>query len=80
VFFVQVMAEANSKNRVVRLDGLDPDATYRLYKVSMEEGKELTIKTDEVYSGSVLMNGGMKIERQWGDFRGQLLWLKKEDK
>lgn len=79
LFFVQVMAEVNSKWRVVRLQGLKPDAKYRLYKVSMEEGKELLISTDQIYSGALLMNGGLKIERQWGDFRGQLIWLKQEE-
>lgn len=34
--------------------------------------------TGKVYSGQPLQNGGMILERQWGDFWARLIWLKQQ--
>lgn len=60
VTFVQVLAEANCHSRKLRLKGLEPQADYYL-----EE-------TGEVYSGRLLMQGGLLIPRLHGDFVSRL--------
>lgn len=61
VTFVQVLAKPNQKSFHIRLQGLDPNAEYRL------EG------TEQVYSGSLLMYAGILIPREMGDFKSRLL-------
>ena len=61
VTFVQVLAKPNQKSFHIRLQGLDPNAEYRL------EG------TEQVYSGSLLMYAGILIPRKMGDFKSRLL-------
>lgn len=56
VTYVQVLAQPNCHSRKLRLKGLNPDADYCL------EG------TKEVYSGRLLMYGGILIPRVFGDF------------
>lgn len=60
VTYVQVLSEANFKSRRIRLKGLDAMAKYRL-----EE-------TGEIYAGSVLMNAGFSVSRDFGDFISHL--------
>lgn len=60
VTYVQVLSEANFKSRRLRLKGLDASAKYRL-----EE-------TGEIYAGSVLMNAGFLVKRDFGDFISHL--------
>jgi len=67
VTFVQVLSRANYHSRRVRLQGLDPDARYRV------EG------TDKVYGGDALMYAGLPMENLWGDFLSRLISLKKEE-
>lgn len=56
VTYVQVLAEPNCHSRRLKLKGLNPEADYRL-----EE-------TGGVYSGALLMQGGILIPRKFGDF------------
>ena len=43
------------------------------------DGLEGMIKdTEKSYSGQLLQNGGMVLERMWGDFRAKLVWLKRQ--
>lgn len=58
-FYVQVMARANAKSRFVRLAGLDPERRYAV------EGK--------AYAGSTLMQAGVRIPAESGDFRSRLI-------
>ena len=39
---------------------------------------DITKDTGKVYSGQMLKNGGMLVERMWGDFRAKLIWLKRQ--
>ena len=49
-------AEPNMVQYSVRLRGLIPEQKYRL-----EE-------SDEIYTGSALMNGGVLLPKTWGDY------------
>lgn len=59
VTFVQVRARANVHSRRIRLKGLNPAAEYRLVRDEKETG--------EVYSGRLLMQGGILIPEASGD-------------
>lgn len=61
VTYVQVLAGANVRSRKVRLGGLDEEALYRL------EG------TEKVYSGQMLMYGGVLAEAQEGDYVSRVM-------
>lgn len=76
VFYTQVLNEPNRRSRILRLQGLQPDADYRIWQVDME-GEELLKSTGETVGGSVLMQGGFPFERLWGDFQCRLLYLEK---
>ena len=76
VFFTQVLNEPNRRSRILRLQGLQPDADYQIRQVDME-GEELLKDTGRTVNGSVLMEGGFPFERLWGDFRCRLLYLEK---
>lgn len=65
VTYVQVLAEANKKSRKIRLKGLDVNARYQL-----EE-------TGQIYSGAVLMYGGIQIERRMGDYQSRILHFRR---
>ena len=74
VFFTQVLNEANQKSRIVKLQGLKPEATYRLYQVTVED-EEIVKDTGKLLSGQVVMQGGISIDRPWGDFKSLLYYL-----
>lgn len=76
VFFTQVLNGPNRRSRILRLQGLQPDADYQIRQVDME-GEELLKDTGRTVNGSVLMEGGFPFERLWGDFRCRLLYLEK---
>lgn len=67
VTYVQARFEVMRKSRRLRLEGLDPKATYRL------EG------TDQVFSGEMLMNAGYLQEMLRGDYGSVLLHFVKKD-
>ena len=58
VFYVQRMAAANGKSRFVKLKGLKAQSRYRI------DGKE--------YRGSVLMQAGLKVAQEFGDFKSRI--------
>ena len=76
VFYTQVLNEPNRRSRILRLQGLLPDADYRVWQADME-GEELLKDTGRTVNGSVLMQGGFPFERLWGDFRCRLLYLER---
>ena len=61
VTYVQVLSGVNVRSRKIRLKGLDEGALYRL------EG------TDQVYSGQVLMYGGVLVKMEEGDFVSRVM-------
>ncbi len=74
LFYTQVMNEPNVHSKILKLRGLDPDKDYALYAVDSEK-EETVINTGKVYSGDVLMNAGISMERLWGDFKSKLLYF-----
>ncbi len=65
ITFVQVLARPNYHTRRIKLQGLDPEASYR---VAGEEN---------VYGGDVLMYAGLPLPNLWGDFKSQLIVLER---
>lgn len=59
LFYVQVLAKANVKSKFLKLQGLDPKRSYKV------NGK--------VYSGEMLLYGGVKIPAGFGDFQSLLV-------
>lgn len=59
MFYVQVRARANVKSRFISLTGLNPTKRY-----AVEEN---------VYSGSTLMQAGVRIRPEAGDFKSRLI-------
>lgn len=60
--FVQVLRRPNMHSRRIKLKGLDPEAYYC---DEAEPGKK--------YSGAALMQAGIIIPEQWGDFRSVII-------
>lgn len=71
--FIQVLNHPNCKSRIIKLSGLDENAKYT---VSYPD-EDKTQFSDVVISGRNLMNAGLMIKRDWGDFRGKLIYLRK---
>ena len=71
--FIQVLNHPNCKSRIIKLCGLDENAKYT---VSYPD-EDKTQFSDVVISGRNLMNAGLMIKRDWGDFRGKLIYLRK---
>ncbi|WP_099205766.1 alpha-galactosidase [Scatolibacter rhodanostii] len=63
VTYIQVMAQPNTRGRILRLKGLDEQKSYRLSV------------NDKTYKGSTLMNAGILLEKMQGDFKGKLIYL-----
>ncbi|WP_026511346.1 alpha-galactosidase [Butyrivibrio sp. LC3010] len=63
ITFVQVLNQANSHSRRIKIEGLDDERVYRI------EG------TDKTFRGSTLKHAGLLIERPWGDFQSKLIHL-----
>ena len=63
--YVQVRYESKSKRLRLRLEGLEPEAMYRLSG------------TEEVYSGDALMKAGFAMDMLWGDYNSTLLHFEK---
>ena len=77
IFFTQVLATPNSRSRIIPLQGLKKGSRYRIFRINLNK-EELLADTGRVYSGDVLMNAGLTLERPWGDFQGRLLYLEEE--
>ena len=63
VTFVQVLNRPNHHSRRICLQGLEPEALYRV-----EE-------SGEVFGGDALMYAGLPVANLWGDFRSRLYTL-----
>lgn len=61
---IQVLNRIFSLSLKIRLKGLDPLKHYKI------EG------TDNVYRGNTLMNSGILIDSSFGDFKGNLIYIK----
>ncbi len=59
LFYVQTLARANTKSRFLRLAGLDPEKRYSV--------------GEKEYFGSTLMQAGVRILPESGDFKSRLI-------
>ena len=71
VTFVQLYNRANYKTRMVKIPGLDADRTYKITWPD-EDQKKFPPMT---LTGATIMNAGIPIRRDWGDYQGQLIYL-----
>ena len=71
VTFVQLYNRANYKTRMVKIPGLDADRTYTVSWPDEDQQKFPPMKL----SGATIMNAGIPIRRDWGDYQSQLIYL-----
>lgn len=74
VTFVQVLNHPNFKSRFIKLQGLKEDAMYAVSYPDEDSKKYPSYKV----SGKTLMNCGLVIGRDWGDFQGKLIYLEEK--
>ena len=61
---IQVLGRPNYHSRRIKLKGLEKSKLYK------------NIETEEVLSGSALMNAGINLTSLYGDFKGKIIYLK----
>ena len=66
--YIQVLNIANSRSRIIKLKGLDPNQYYKV------DGME------HILSGNALMCAGICMDKLWGDFKGNLVYVRAVDK
>ena len=71
VTFVQIQNHPNNKTRMVKIPGLDADRTYTVSWPDEDQQKFPPLKL----TGATIMNAGIPIRRDWGDYQGQLIYL-----
>ena len=75
ITFVQVLNHPGNKSRIIKPYGLDESFTYKVTYLDKGQYQE---KCDEyILSGAAIMNAGLKIQRDWGDFNARLIYLEK---
>ena len=71
--YIQCRAYPNGKARVIKLKGLDPDASYEIKLIASGEKKTWEALSPGVLSGKTLMNAGIIVPLLPGDY-GQLMF------
>lgn len=71
VTFVQVLNHPNFKTRMIRLNGLDDNKTYKITFPDEDQTKNPPI----ILKGITIKNAGIPIGRDWGDFQAKLIYL-----
>ena len=69
--FVQVLNHPNCKTKMLKLSGLLPE---KKYKISYPDDDQEKYPPMEL-TGLTLMNAGLPIRREWGDFQGKLIFI-----
>lgn len=73
VTFVQVLNHPNFKTRFVKIKGICAESNYLVHYLDDDKNsKPLKMK------GSTIMNAGIPVSRDWGDFQGKLIYLEKK--
>ncbi len=65
VTYVQVLGRPNCHTRRIKLQGLDPSASYQIQE------------SERVYGGDALMYAGLLLPNLWGDSQSVMITLKK---
>lgn len=72
VTFVQVLNHPNFKTRFVKIKGICAESNYLVHYLDDDKNsKPLKMK------GSTIMNAGIPVSRDWGDFQGKLIFIEK---
>ena len=76
--YIQVLNRINYHSRKIRLKGLDPEKNYKILYVDEDDQTAVGNDPDRIWSGELLMNGGLLILNPWGwgDFKGRLISIK----
>ena len=71
VTFVQIQNHPNNKTRMIKIPGLAADRTYTITWPDEDQQKfpPMTL------TGATIMNAGLPIRRDWGDYQAQLIYL-----
>ncbi|MBO7637526.1 MAG: alpha-galactosidase [Treponema sp.] len=69
--FVQIFNHPNFKTRMIKIPGLNENTMYKVSWPDEDQEKYPPLKL----SGSTIMNAGIPIRRDWGDFQAQLIYL-----
>ncbi len=75
---VQVLNKPAQKSRVLKLQGLKPELSYRIQMEGSNSKDNMKLYEGKTMSGSMLMNCGLVIHNAWGDFQGKLIYLEAE--
>jgi len=73
VTFINVIKGPSRHSRKIRLQGLDPQATYKLEYVDGKNDVASSEGLDRTYTGEVLMKAGLLVANTPGDFQGKLI-------
>ena len=73
--FVQVLNHPGCKSRIIKPSGLDENFTYKI--TYLDKGQHQKKCDEYILSGKTIMNAGIKIQRDWGDFQGRLIYMEK---
>ena len=65
LFACKILSVANTKDKRIKLRGLEPEAMYK------------NSKTNEVFSGTMLMNKGFKVNYSMHDFATEFIEFNK---
>ena len=71
VTFVQLYNHPNYKTRMIKIPSLDAD---RLYKISWPDEEQTKFPSMKL-TGATIMNAGIPVRRDWGDYQAQLIYI-----
>ena len=71
--FVQVLNHANYKTFIIKIPGLDENATYKITYPDEDQKEFPPISL----TGRTLKKAGLSINRMWGDFAAKLIYFEK---
>ena len=72
VTFVQLYNHPNYKTRMIKIPGLNADTLYTITWPDEDKEKFPPMQL----TGATIMNAGIPVRRDWGDYQGQLIYLK----
>lgn len=73
ITFVQVLNHPNFKTRFIKVNGICAESNYSVHYLDDEKySKPLELK------GSTIINAGIPVSRDWGDFQGKLIFIEKK--
>ena len=70
---MQVLNHPNFKKRFIKVKGICAESNYLVHYLDDDKNsKPLKMK------GSTIMNAGIPVSRDWGDFQGKLIYLEEK--